>query len=541
MKTSDEVSPEKLRGGFYTPEPLVRICLDRVQALASGSERLTILEPSAGDGAFLRLLGSHPLRGRVASVTAVEVVSEEAAACERARRDSELPGETVNASVLEWLNVAPRAFDAAVGNPPFVRFQFVRPEDRAAAAAVHGRAGAPMAGVSNLWIPILVGSLSCLREGGVYSFVLPTEVLTGVSGRVVRDWLLTHSEEVHIDLFPPGSFPDVLQEVGIVSGRISRGGPRLSTVVRFREHDQDGLFEWGHVARAGQATWTPYLLTSTQLEALREVEDLAEVQPLHKLARFEVSTVTGANSFFCVDADELREYSLAGWARPLLPRTRHAPGLRFTQTDHEVLAGRGEKAWLLDFSASRPSPETARGAARYLALGTGQDLPSRYKCRIRSPWYRVPVVAPGELLMAKRSHLFPRVIMNDAGVVTTDTIYRGRMLTTSPVTATSFVAGFHNSVTLLSAEIEGRSFGGGVLELVPSEIRRLLLPASDRFGGELDRLDWVSRTRGTLEDQALVEETDELAVKYVPGLTSALMSTLRGAREALLSRRLART
>ncbi|RHA40991.1 DNA methyltransferase family protein [Cellulomonas rhizosphaerae] len=540
MKTSDEVTPEKLRGGFYTPEPLVRICLDRVQALSPGSGRLRLLEPSAGDGAFVRLLGSHPLRDRVASVTAIELVSEEAAACAQALRASELAGETINASVLEWLNDAPREFDAAVGNPPFVRFQFVRPEDRTAAAEVHARAGVPMAGVSNLWIPILVGSLASLRAGGAYSFVLPTEVLTGVSGRVVRDWLLTHSEELHLDLFPPGSFPGVLQEVAIVSGRIA-DGPRPSSIVSFRERLPQGVLEWQHVGKVGEATWTRYLLTDAHLEALREVAELREVQALSDLARFEVATVTGANAFFCVDADDVVDYSLKTWARPLLPRTRHAPGLRFTQADHEAIAAQGEKAWLLDFSASRPSPESAPGAARYLAFGVSQGLPSRYKCRIRSPWHRVPVVAPGDLLMSKRSHLFPRMIVNEAAVVTTDTIYRGRMLANSPVTTASFAAGFHNSLTLLTAEIEGRSFGGGVLELVPSEIKRLLLPASDRFGGELDRLDWVSRTRGTLEDQALVDETDELAVKYIHGLSSSLMSTLREARECLLLRRLSRT
>lgn len=539
MKTSDEVAPEKLRGGFYTPEPLVGVCLDRIDELAKGSERLRLLEPSAGDGAFLRVLGSHSMRDRVESVTAVELVGEEAAECTRALHASELPGEVVNASVLEWLNHAPRTFDAAVGNPPFVRFQFVRPEDRAAATAVHARAGVPMAGVSNLWIPILLGSLASLRPGGAYSFVLPTEVLTGISGRAVRDWLLKHSEGVHLDLFPPRSFPGVLQEVGIVSGRIT-DRPRRSTVVHFRERLRTGVAEWHHPGTVGEATWTRYLLTAAHLDVLGEARQLPAVHPLGNLAKFEVATVTGANSFFCVDTQDLIDYSLAPWARPLLPRTRHAQGLRFTQSDHDELASDGEKAWLLDFSASRPSPEAAASAARYLALGVSQGLPSRYKCRIRSPWHRVPVVPPGDLLMAKRSHLFPRVIVNEAQVVTTDTIYRGRMLASGTVGADSFAAGFHNSLTLVTAEVEGRSFGGGVLELVPSEIGRLLVPATDRFGGELDRLDWVSRTRGAVEDPALIDETDELVVKHTPGMSSSLMATLREAREALLRRRLAR-
>ena len=44
---------------------------------------------------------------------------------------------------------------------------------------------------------------------------------------------------------------------------------------------------------------------------------------------------------------------------------------------------------------------------------------------------------------------------------TSDTIYRGRTLT-DVLTPGAFAANFHNSLTLLSAELEGRSFGGGV-------------------------------------------------------------------------------
>src|SRR5665647_2150672 len=155
LKTSDEVTPAKLRGGFYTPDNLVRVCLDRVASLSPGGESLTVLEPSAGDGAFVRGLAGHPLRARIEMLTAVELVGEEAAECARALHTAGLPGEVVHASVLDWLVRSPRQFDAAVGNPPFVRFQFVQPAERDSASEVHARAGVPMAGVLNLWIPIL--------------------------------------------------------------------------------------------------------------------------------------------------------------------------------------------------------------------------------------------------------------------------------------------------------------------------------------------------------------------------------------------------
>jgi adenine-specific DNA-methyltransferase len=145
------------------------------------------------------------------------------------------------------------------------------------------------------------------------------------------------------------------------------------------------------------------------------------------------------------------------------------------------------------------------------------------------------------MMMAKRSHLHPRVIVNEADVLTTDTIYRGRLISKSSLNTWALTAGFHNSLTLLTSEIEGRSFGGGVLELVPSEISRLLVPISEGIAEDFDRLDCICRNASE-EDvgESLVRETDQLLVKRTRGLVTSLMDQLQDARSALLRLRLAR-
>ena len=54
MRVASDVSEEKLRGGFYTPDALVQRCWNRIDALTNGRRGLRVLEPSVGDGAFLR-------------------------------------------------------------------------------------------------------------------------------------------------------------------------------------------------------------------------------------------------------------------------------------------------------------------------------------------------------------------------------------------------------------------------------------------------------------------------------------------------------
>ena len=50
---------------------------------------------------------------------------------------------------------------------------------------------------------------------------------------------------------------------------------------------------------------------------------------------------------------------------------------------------------------------------------------------------------------------------------------------------TALAAVFHNSVTFAFAEITGRSYGGGILELEPAEAEQLPIPAPAHAGAEL--------------------------------------------------------
>lgn len=540
MKTSNEVAAHKLRGGFYSPDALVKVCLDRAAELLNGADSLRVLEPSAGDGAFLAGLNQHQLGGRVTWMTAVEILEKEAAACGKRLADASFDGEVIHGSVLSWALGNDRPYDLALGNPPFVRFQFVEDAERLSTLTLGSKLGAEFKGVSNLWLPVLVSALAALRPGGVFAFIVPAESFTGISGHEVREWLLERVQRLHVDLFPPASFPDVLQEVIVLSGRIIDAGSGATKRIHLREHSSNNVREWEHSVVGQVRTWTRYLLSPGQVASLEAATKLASVVRLGQVARFEVATVTGANSFFCVDFDTVREFGLHDWTCPLLPRTRHALGLVYTDNDHLDVCRASLAGYLLDFAADRPDPMKHSGARAYLATGEQAELPKRYKCRIRSPWYRVPVVPPGVMMMAKRSHLYPRVIVNDASVVTTDTIYRGRLLPGVDLTPKAFASAFHNSLTLLTSEIEGRSFGGGVLELVPSEISRIALPLPVNMETEFDHLDSICRNGAADLTDALLEETDRQIVQKTNGLTKDLMEQLQAARRALMALRLAR-
>jgi adenine-specific DNA-methyltransferase len=165
--TREAVTSDKLRGGFYSPDPLVDLCWRRVAALATRRANLTVLEPSIGDGAFVRGLGRlESISRRVARVTGIEIVPAEAARAKLALNQLGLAGQVHQQSALAWyLTSAESDFDVAVGNPPYMRFQFLSDDDKDSATGVMEQLGIPRSGVANLWIPLLLGALERLRNG----------------------------------------------------------------------------------------------------------------------------------------------------------------------------------------------------------------------------------------------------------------------------------------------------------------------------------------------------------------------------------------
>ncbi|MCK4375509.1 MAG: SAM-dependent methyltransferase, partial [Candidatus Brocadiae bacterium] len=398
--------------------------------------------------------------------------------------------------------------------------------------------GLPLDGVSNLWIPFFILSVHQLKPGGAFAVVLPSEFFCTKSAGVVRSELVRSFKSVRVEFFPRNSFPDILQDVLVVSG-VRAAAVRRKRPVEFREHCQGTTRCWRHVASDAGESWTRYLLNDPQLGAYEAAKRLPSVYPLGEVATIEVSIVTGANAFFTVTSQTLDEYELHDWARPLLARTAESCGIVFTKKDHARAEQMGKRSWLLDFSEDRPDPLSHRRAHAYLKIGEEKDLHKRYKCRIRVPWYRVPHIRRRPLMLAKRAHQHHRLILNQAAVFTTDTIYRGRMKRGYGKDAKDLVAGFHNSLTLLSAEVEGRSYGGGVLELVPSEIGALSVPLADA-GRLLPELDAVSRDAGGQIDahDRLLDATDQRLTDLVCGYGD-VVGDLKAARTTLRMRRFA--
>jgi adenine-specific DNA-methyltransferase len=492
-------SAQKLRGGYYTPADLAAF-ITRWIAIKGAKD---ILEPSCGDGAFFDAI-SRTAGLADANVTAFELDPEEAR--KAAQRASEL-GVQAKVHQEDFLGWAishfddPKArFDAVIGNPPFVRYQYLPDAFQARAESIFRTLDCKFTKHTNAWVPFVLASMMLLKPGGRLAMVIPSEIfhvmhaqsLRTFLGKQCRRLVIIDPEEIWFEGTLQGAVI-LLAEKGRSATAHNEGLGVYSVSGRdFVHEDPEAIFTRPEAlnGKTVEGKWTRAFLTGAARSLFQDVATLPGVSRFSDIAKVDVGIVTGANKFFLVDNQTVSEQGLAAYAHPMFGRSGHCPGIIYDRRQHDMNAAHGyptQFLWLTE-----PEARNDKNAREYIALGEKQGLHQRFKCRVRSPWYTVPSVRTAPIGMLKRAHETPRLILNELGAYTTDTAYR---ITPFKVDETELVVSFLNPLTALSAELEGRHYGGGVLELVPSEIEKLVVPISPSSRAVLRDLDTAVRTK----------------------------------------------
>src|SRR5690554_3068825 len=133
MKLIKHASAEKLRGGFYTPEPIAAFIL---KWGINGCSSYDILEPSCGDGVFLEQLKEQ--KHKFNKITAVEFDEAEAEKADNIQLENKT---VINTDFHLYCNETTERFDFVVGNPPYIRYQYFDEAQQIEAAKIFEKAG----------------------------------------------------------------------------------------------------------------------------------------------------------------------------------------------------------------------------------------------------------------------------------------------------------------------------------------------------------------------------------------------------------------
>ncbi|QEC50969.1 adenine-specific DNA methylase [Anseongella ginsenosidimutans] len=534
MKLITEASAEKLRGGFYTPEPIAEFIL---RWGVNGSNDYDILEPSCGDGVFLEQLQKHQLKYK--SITAIEFDEAEAIKANKTDLHSK---QVINADFHAYCNNTLQRFDLIVGNPPYIRYQFFDKMQQVEAGDIFIKAGLTYSKLTNAWVSFVIGSSLLLKDkGGKIGFVLPAEILQVSYAQQLRNFIAHFYNKINIISFEKLVFPDIQQEVVLLL--CEKNGSKEHNIEHIELHNASELKALD-VARLKSPKkkidfrgnkWTFYFLEQEEIDFLESIAERRDIPLLGKYANVEVGITTGANSFFTVPLTTIEEYDLHDYAKPMVGRSVQVNSVVFTESDWKRNKFSKAKAHLLVFPDSK-SLNKKNGAVKYIAQGENMGIHKGYKTSIRDDWFVVPSLKISDALFIRRNNLYPRLIINQAQAYTTDTMHR--VFVKAETNIEAFTASYYNSLSLAFTEVCGRSHGGGVLELMPNEAKKILLPYHKDCARLLPQIDQLMRSKGDIDD--VLKITNEIILKQHYGLTKKEINLAHNIWKKLSARRLNR-
>ena len=544
-------SADKMRGGYYTPVQVANwLCKWAIRNPGD-----SVLEPSCGEGRFLtatatRLLSLGARSKAIATaIQGIELVDSEAEAA-RAALAIFVPGARDAVACADffdwWLHNSERRFSSVVGNPPFIRYQSFPEPSRGRAMAIMERLGLKANKLTNIWVPFVVAASEMLEPGGRMAMVIPAELLQVTYAAQLRSFLSERFTRLDVVTCNELFFENAEQEVVLLLADGARPiGSKTACVVATTQSseltellvsDPETL-----VAKAetkvlhGGEKWLKHFLTGAEISLMRELREHPRVVDFSHLAEVDVGIVTGCNDWFVLRGADLASRGLLKAGHRLVARSAHMRGAVLSDSDWLTLAAADERVHLVNIRRDAQG-RISKQAAAYVTEGETNNVHLGYKCSIRKPWFHVPSLWVPDAFMFRQIHDFPRLVLNNAAATATDTIHRVRTRGINPAV---LVAGAFSHLVAASAEIEGRSYGGGVLELEPTEAERLLVPDATAMAAALplDECDALVRA-GRLS--AALDENDRLVLRGELGLSVTDCIALKGIWTKMQGRRFAR-
>ena len=502
MRLKKDSSEQKLRGAYYTPLQLSNAMVN----LCASENIHTVLEPSCGDGVFLDSLRQLNLIEQIGTIDAVEIEPDEAEKVQRNYRTYQNL-HVLNEDFFEFYSRmvdAQTQYDLILGNPPYIRYQYLTETQRELQSNILTSHGMKANKLINAWVAFLVACVQLLSENGRIAFVIPAEILQVAYAEDLRLFLSEHLAKITLITFEQLVFPDIEQEVVVFigeKGSVEKGIRiiEMSDLSGFDKLDlqQNGFQKMQHV----KEKWTRYFTTAKEMELIQTIRTDKRFARFADYGIINVGITTGNNGYFSISEEVCDEYDLESVTLPLIGRSSHAHGIFFTDEDWKKNKASGKSARLVNFP-DIPIEDYPEQHKAYIALGEANSENVGYKCSIRDRWYIVPSVWVPDAFFLRRNNFYPKFVLNLCNAVSTDTMHR--MKFNSDVKPENILLAYYNSISFAFTEICGRSYGGGVLEILPGEMGNIMLPKLDAIDEEtcrslLKRIDAVVREGDDIE------------------------------------------
>jgi len=419
-------------------------------------------------------------------------------------------------------------------NPPYIKRNRLTKKQIKLSKEIHKNEKLTEKSVKNIWTAFLIKSITHLSNNGVLAFILPSELLQVKFAEEIREHLKSEFERIEVFTFNDLMFECKGQDTIVLFAykKHTEKGEFFSNIKTIKElRNNSFILKKNNLLIESKVKWTHHFLTSDELTFLYNLK--AKLKTAKYYCESKPGIVTAANKYFIIDKETENKYKLSRYTIPIIQKGLFVNGsVIFDDQDYELLEKLNYPTRLLQLNNNS---RITKSLKKYLQIGEDLEIPNRYKCKIRNNWYVIPNIAEKpQGFFFKRSHLYPKLLKNNSCAFVTDSAYKIKM--NSDYNLDSFIYSFYNSLTLVFSEIEGRYYGGGVLELTPSEFKEMPIPYLGITKNQFKEFALNFENKENIE-QILLQNDYEI-LNPVLGLNNSDITKLCTIRRKLLKKRI---
>ena len=371
-------------------------------------------------------------------------------------------------------------YNLMVCNPPYVRHHHMKSEDKKRLQQlIQEQLGLKPSQLMGLYGYFMLLAHQWLCEDGISVWLVPTEFLDVNYGTVIKSYLATHVSILKIHTF---SAEDVQFSDALVT----------STIVVFRKTKPDDnhkvVFAKGGNLDSPQKTRT---VSQSELDPKQKWSKITSGLSKSSETKlrfgdiFEIKRgiATGSNSFFIISGEEASRRRIpTEFLQPILPSSRYISETTIEASDDGTPIG--EKGLFL-FNCPLPEDIVRRDyptVFAYIEEGRRKGVHEGYICRNRSPWYKQENRKSPDLFVSYmgRSHNgkppFKFYFNKSRAIATNGYLMIYIKPEYKPILKDYSNGSLRLLVSRLTDEIlinGGRSYGGGLHKLEPSELANI--------------------------------------------------------------------
>ncbi len=475
-----KTAPERNKWGqFATPPELALSIARHAHALMGQAAAVRFLDPAVGTGSFFSALAHVVPSQSIAAATGIELDPLFATTAKNLWGDQGL--DIVQGDFTRQPPPAQR-FNLVLTNPPYVRHHHLPAEEKDRLKEQLDRSlHLPISGLAGLYCYFLLLAHDWMEEGGLASWLIPSEFMDVNYGATLRRYLTERVTLLQLHRFCPTDeqFADALVTSAVVIFR--KSPPPSNHAVRFSfagpiEHPRtEAAVPLETLRRARKWTQFPARMSVTNSDDLT----------LGDIFSIKRGLATGSNSFFILGEEKIKEWKIPrAFRKPILPGPRH-----LTRDIVEALPSGAPdvspRLYLID--CKEPQERIQEQWPRfyeYLEQGKAGKIDASYLASRRTPWYSQEQRPPAPFLCTymgrSRNGKHPFRFIWNRSQATAHNVYlmlypKGKLrdvLARHPELAGRVFEALQR-ITPAQFLSEGRVYGGGLHKVEPKELAQI--------------------------------------------------------------------